>query len=266
MQSKLIETMIATAQVAGDRLRQDFAALATLDVKLKNGAGDPYTEADLRAEATIKQMLASAYPAYGFLGEEGGLVSGADAEHVWYVDPLDGTMNFVRGIPLFAVNIALVRNGEPIAGVTYVPMLQEMFWAEKGYGAFLNGQPIRVRQITGIEEAVIAVGIPFAGKPRHDQFVREIEKLTPRVAGVRRLGAGAIDTAYVACGRVDAYWEQSVSAWDMAAGAILVREAGGIVTDTLGRRLDLMGGTCLNCTPSIHDALLAVLKPITPRA
>ncbi|WP_332766347.1 inositol monophosphatase family protein [Phenylobacterium sp.] len=260
--SDLVSTMIAAAKAAGDRLRLDFAEIASLEVHLKQGHGDPFSIADLRAEETVRAMLAAAYPAYGFLGEEGGLVEGEDKANTWVVDPLDGTMNFLIGLPIFAVNIALAREGQVVAGVTYQPMTGEMFWAEKGKGAFLNGEPIRVSKRASLGEAVIAVGIPFAGKPRHAQFAHEMSLLTPRVAQVRRLGAGAIDTAYVACGRFDAYWEQSVSAWDMAAGAILVTEAGGLITDTLGRPLDLMNGTCLASTPQIQADLLAILQPI----
>lgn len=262
MASELLQAMIEAARTAGDRLKLDFADLKSLDVRFKNGAGDPFSEADLRAEETVKSLLAKARPSYGFLGEEGGLSTGSDAEHVWVVDPLDGTMNFIRGVPFFAVNIALARAGEVIAGVTYVPMMDEMFWAEVGGGAFLNGQPIRVAKTERLEDAVLAIGIPFAGKPRQEQFLHEIAQLTPRVASVRRLGAGAVDTAYVACGRFDAYWEQAVSPWDMAAGAVIVREAGGVVTDTTGGPLDIMGGNVLNCTPGIHAALLAVIRPI----
>jgi myo-inositol-1(or 4)-monophosphatase len=262
MPSEILDAMIAAARTAGDRLRQDFAELATLEIRLKNGPGDPFSEADLRAEATVRGLLHQARPGYGFLGEEGGLTAGDDPEHVWIVDPLDGTVNFLRGVPLFAVNIALARAGEVIAGVTYVPMMQELFWAEVGKGAFLNGAPIRVSDCARLEDAVVAIGIPFSGKPRQAQFAHEIVQLTPRVASVRRLGAGAIDTAYVACGRFDAYWEQSVSPWDMAAGVVLVREAGGVVTDTRGGALDLMGGTCLNSTPGIHTALLEVMRPV----
>jgi myo-inositol-1(or 4)-monophosphatase len=262
MPSELLDTMIGAAKAAGDRLRRDFAELSKLEIQLKNGPGDPFTEADLRAEATVRAMLHAAEPTYGFLGEEGGLAPGDDPEHVWIVDPLDGTMNFLRGIPLFAVNVALARAGEVIAGVTYVPVMGELFWAQKGAGAFLNGEPIRVSSCARIEDAVVGVGIPFAGKPRQAQFAHEIAQLTRRVASIRRLGAGAIDTAYVACGRYDAFYEQSVSPWDMAAGAILVTEAGGLVTDTLGATLDLMGGTCLNCAPGLHAALLEILRPI----
>jgi myo-inositol-1(or 4)-monophosphatase len=262
MASELLTAMIEAARTAGDRLKLDFADLKSLDVRFKNGAGDPFSEADLRAEETVKALLAKARPSYGFLGEEGGLSAGPDAEHVWVVDPLDGTMNFVRGVPFFAVNIALARAGEVIAGVTYIPMMDEMFWAEAGGGAFLNGQPIRVAKTERLEDAVLAIGIPFAGKPRQEQFLHEIAQLTPRVASVRRLGAGAVDTAYVACGRFDAYWEQAVSPWDLAAGAVIVREAGGVVTDTTGGPLDIMGGNVLNSAPGIHAALLAVIRPI----
>lgn len=261
MPSALLEIMIEAARITGERLRQDFATAAHVEVTFKRPA-DPVSAIDLRAEATLQRLLHQARPAYGFLGEEGGVVPGEDPEHLWVVDPLDGTVNFLRGVPLFAVNVALARAGEVVAGVTYAPMTGEMFWAEAGCGAFLNGEPIRVSQVARLEDAVVAIGIPFSSKPRHAQFAHEIAQLTPRVTNVRRLGAGALDTAYVACGRFDAYWEQSVAAWDMAAGAVLVREAGGVVTDTLGRPLDLMGGACLNATPGIHAALLEVLWPI----
>ena len=262
MHSPTIAAMLAAARAAGDGLAADFARIDLLDVRHKADHSDPFSEADLKAEEIVRTMLAAAQPSYGFLGEEGGLKLGTDASHVWIVDPLDGTANFLTGLPIFAVNIALARDGEVIAGVTHLPMLGETFWAETGRGAWLNDRPIRVSSRPTLESAVLGVGIPFAMKPRHDQFLAEMERLTKRVTGIRRLGAGAVDTAYVACGRLDGYWEQSVSAWDMAAGAILVREAGGVVTDTLGGPLDLMGGTCLACTPQIQAALLEAIAPI----
>lgn len=255
----LIRMMIAAAQEAGDELERDFAALGTLEIQHK-GPADFFSAADLKAEATVKRLLTAAHPDFGFLGEEGGL-SGGDARYVWMVDPLDGTTNFLRGIPAWAVNIALTEDGKPIAGVTYVPPTKEMFWAERGRGAWLNGQPIRVAETSRLEQSVLAVGIPFAGKPRQEQFVVEMQRLTSRVTGVRRLGAGAVDMAYVACGRFDAYWEQSVSPWDMAAGAILVEEAGGLALNTLGEPLDVRGGTVLACTPGIRGELVAALAP-----
>ena len=260
--SQLLSTMITAARAAGDGLREDFDRIASLDIKYKAGFADPFTAADLRAEATVSDALRFARPDYGFLGEESGLSEGTDKSHVWIVDPLDGTANFLCGLPLFAVNVALARDGEVIAGVTHVPMLNETYWAEQGQGAWLNGRPIRASARQGLIQAMLGVGIPFAGKPRHAQFLAEMERLTPKVTGIRRLGAGAIDMAYVACGRFDAYWEQSVSAWDMAAGAVIVREAGGLVTGTRGQPLDLMGGTVLASTPQLHPELIEALAPV----
>ncbi|MFT4251482.1 MAG: inositol monophosphatase family protein [Caulobacter sp.] len=260
--SPLVQTMIRAARTAGDRLKQDFAEIATLEIQHKNGPADPFTIADVRAEQTVKAILSDAYPDYGFLGEEGGLIPGADRSNTWICDPLDGTANFLSGLPIWAVNVALQREGEIVAGVTYVPMLGELFRAETGQGAFLNDARIRVSGRRGLEQAVLAVGIPFMGKPRHAQFHAEMQRLTEKVAGVRRLGAGAVDMAYVACGRFDAYWEQSVSAWDMAAGAVIVREAGGVVTDTRGGDLDVMNGTVLAVTPQLQADLLRELSPV----
>ncbi|WP_414901637.1 inositol monophosphatase family protein [Sphingomonas flavalba] len=258
--SDLIATMVAAAEAAGQGLMRDFATIDRLDVRHKNGPADPFSEADLRAEETVRSMLEQAAPDYGFLGEEGGLREGRDKRHVWIVDPLDGTANFLIGLPIFAVNIALARDGEVIAGVTHVPAQNETFRAETGGGAWLNDQRIQVSRRSEMVKAILSVGIPFAGKPRHQQFVTEMERLTPRVAGIRRLGAGAVDMAYVACGRFDAYWEQSVSAWDMAAGVVIVREAGGVVTNTAGTALDLSGGTVLATTPQIQAELLDAIR------
>lgn len=259
--SPLLSAMIDAAHAAGDGLREDFLQVASLQVSRKIGP-DPVSAADLRAERTLRDALAAAGPDYGFLGEEGGLAAGKDSSHLWIVDPLDGTANFLFGLPLFAVNVALARDGKVVAGVTHMPMLGETFWAESGGGAWLNGRRIAVSGRETLLESMLAVGIPFAGKPRHAQFVAEMERLSPKVLGLRRLGAAAIDMAYVACGRFDAYWEQSVNAWDMAAGAVIVEEAGGVVTDTLGRPLDLMGGTVLASTPQLHGELLAQLAPV----
>jgi myo-inositol-1(or 4)-monophosphatase len=258
--SRLMQAMMSAANEAGAGLVEDRARASTLDIQRKSGA-DFYSEADLRAEATVRRVLALAAPTFGFLGEEGGLAEGEDRDSTWIVDPLDGTTNFLRGTALFAVNIALERHGEIVAAVTYVPMMNELFHAQKGRGAFLNDARIHVSNSRGIDDAVLAVGIPFGGKPRQDYFLREMRRLTPKVAGIRRLGAGAIDSAWVAAGRFDAYWEQSVSPWDMAAGALLISEAGGIVSDTAGRPLNIRGGTFLGCTPAIHGAMLEALAP-----
>jgi myo-inositol-1(or 4)-monophosphatase len=258
--AQLLDSMLAAARAAGSGLMRDRSRAHALDVRRKSGA-DFFSEADLQAESTVRRMLAEAAPAFGFLGEEGGLIAGRDPESTWIVDPLDGTTNFLRDSPLFAVNIALEQRGAIVAAVTFVPAMDEMFCARKGHGAFLNGSPIRVSEGHGIEDSLLAVGIPFGGKPRQEYFLREMQRLMPRVAGIRRLGAGAVDSAWVAAGRFDAYWEQSVSPWDMAAGALLISEAGGVVSDTAGRPLDIRGGTFLGCTPKLHGALVEALAP-----
>ena len=186
--SPLLKTMIDAAHSAGDGLREDFVHIASLEIERKIGP-DPVSAADLRAESTLQSALSAAYPDYGFLGEEGGLVAGTDDTHVWIVDPLDGTANFLCGLPLFAVNVALARGGKVIAGVTHIPMMGETFWAEAGGGAWLNGKPISVSGQSDLLRSILAVGIPFAGKPRHGQFLAEMERLTPKVLGLRRLGA-----------------------------------------------------------------------------
>jgi myo-inositol-1(or 4)-monophosphatase len=259
IRSELIEIMISAALKAGEGLKEDAAAIADLQIHHKAGLDDMFTEADLRAERTVRAILAAYRPEYGFLGEEGGLVPGSDASNVWIVDPLDGTTNFLIGLPFYAVNVAYARDGQVIAGVTHIPPLDETFWAERGRGAYLNDQPIKVSSRSRLIEAVLATGIPFASKPRHDWFVREMQRLTPNVAGIRRMGAAAVDMAYVACGRFDAYWEQAVCAWDIAAGAVIVEEAGGVVTDTLGHALDLDNGTVLVSTPQLQQQLLEAL-------
>jgi myo-inositol-1(or 4)-monophosphatase len=256
----LLQVMVAAAKSAGVGLMRDRARPHELDVQRKSGA-DFFSQADLNAESTVRQALAEIEPDFGFLGEEGGLIPGRDPESTWIVDPLDGTTNFLRGMPTFAVNIALEQRGEIVAAVTYVPAMNELFHARKGHGAFLNGEPIRIAEGANIEDSVLAVGIPFGGKPKQDYFLREMRRLMPRVAGIRRLGAGAIDSAWVAAGRFDAYWEQSVAPWDMAAGALLITEAGGVVSDTAGRPLDIRGGTFLGCTPKLHGALIEALAP-----
>ena len=261
-QSSLIKAMLQAAIAAGEGLKRDFAAIAELQIRHKDGLDDKFSEADLRAEQTVREMLSAYRPAYGFLGEEGGLVAGEDGDNVWIVDPLDGTTNFLIGLPLFAVNVALANKGKVVAGVTHIPLLDETFWAERGRGAYLNNLPIKVSERATMIDAVFGVGIPFASKPRHEQFVAEMERLTPRVSGIRRLGAAAVDMAYVACGRFDGYWEQSVNAWDIAAGVIIVEEAGGVVTDTLGCPIDLENGTVLACTPQLHSDLMNAIAPV----
>ena len=258
--SPLLTTMIEAARVSGEGLMQDFTrARDELGVTGKIGP-DFVSQADLRAEATIKSVLAAFAPEYGFLGEESGRTGGENSDLTWIVDPLDGTTNFLWATPLFGTCIALARGDEVLAGVINLPALGEMLWAEKGGGASMNGKPIRASSKTRIEDSVIAVGIPHGGKPGHDLFAKEIGRLTPRTTGVRRTGAACVDLAYAACGRWDAYVERIVAAWDIAAGVGIVIEAGGAVADVSGGPLKLHGGSIVAGAAGLIEPLAAELR------
>ncbi|MDR6183214.1 inositol monophosphatase family protein [Asaia bogorensis] len=228
------------AQKAAKRLLRDFAEVEQLQVSIK-GPGDFVSQADLRAEQTIREELARARPGYAFLMEESGNSGGENWTWRWIVDPLDGTSNFLHGIPQWAISIALQRrhpdgSTEIAAAMVYNPAANEMFWAEKGIGAFLNERRIRVSARRDLSESLIATGIPFAKTPadRRLPFGRTLAALMPHVAGFRRFGAAALDLAWVAAGRYEAFWEIGLKPWDCAAGLLIVREAGGYVTDPEG--------------------------------
>jgi myo-inositol-1(or 4)-monophosphatase len=227
--SALLQVMIGAARKAGRPMARDFGEVQALQVS-KKGPGDFVTSADLKAEQTLFEILTEARPGYGFLGEERGLVEGTDKTHTWIVDPIDGTSNFMHAMPHFAVNIALRRDGKIVAGVTYNPIQNELFWAEHGKGAFLNDTRIRATGRNRLEDALIGMGAPFVGRPGHAQYFKELHQLTQRVAGVRRLGSAALDMAWVAAGRYDGYWERNLNPWDVGAGIIIIEEAGGMVT------------------------------------
>jgi myo-inositol-1(or 4)-monophosphatase len=233
LHSALLNVMVAAARKAARSLRRDFGEVEKLQVSLK-GPANFVSSADQRAEETLRAELARARPGYGFLGEEGGRLEGADKTHCWVVDPLDGTTNFLHGIPQFAISIALEREGTIVAGVVYNPITEELFVAERGKGAFLNDQRLRVAARKRLSEAVIACGLPHLGRGDLAQFRQEFAAVQEKVAGLRRFGAAALDLAWVAAGRLDAYWERNLSAWDIAAGLILVREAGGFASDLDG--------------------------------
>ena len=257
--SKQLLAMIEAAQAAGAGLQRRFAALSSLGIRTKSGPADLVSIADEEAERTTRGLLARAEPGYGFLGEEDGGFGGSDASHTWIVDPLDGTTNFLFGTPLWGVNVALAREGEVIAGVIHLPVLGETYVAERGKGAWLNGARMRVSTRATLVESVLACGIPFAGKPDHPVFAREMALLTETVSGIRRTGACSVDMAWVAAGRWDAYWERSLQAWDMAPGVILVQEAGGLATSVDGGPLDLHAQTVCVANPSLHPLLVDVL-------
>jgi myo-inositol-1(or 4)-monophosphatase len=233
LRSALLNVMIAAARKAARSLKRDFGEVEHLQVSLK-GPANFVTAADQRAEEILRAELAKARPGYGFLGEEGGRQEGADKTHCWIVDPLDGTTNFLHGIPQFAISIALEREGTIVAGLVYNPANEELFMAERGKGAFLNDQRLRVAARRKLAEAVIGCGLPHLGRGDLAQFRKEFAAVQEKVAGLRRFGAAALDLAWVAAGRLDAFWERNLSPWDMAAGLIIVREAGGFVTDLDG--------------------------------
>ena len=237
----------------------DFGEVEHLQVSLK-GPANFVTAADRRAEEILYQELTKARPGYGFVGEEGGRREGADRTHTWIVDPLDGTSNFLHGIPQFAISIALEREGTIVAGVTYNPANDELFTAERGKGAFLDGHRLRVAGRQRLVDAVIACGLPHHGKGDLALFRAEFAAIQDKIAGLRRFGAAALDLAWVAAGRLDGYWERDISPWDMAAGLLLVREAGGFVTDLDGGDAMLAKGNILAGNETMHRELLRLLR------
>jgi myo-inositol-1(or 4)-monophosphatase len=257
--SPLINVMVAAARKAARTLKRDFGEVENLQVSLK-GPGNFVTAADRKAEETLRAELAKARPGYGFLGEEGGKHEGSDGTHTWIVDPLDGTTNFLHGIPQFAISIGLERSGSVVAGVIYNPITDELFVAERGKGAFLNDRRLRVAARKLLADSVIACGLPHLGRGDLDLGLRELGAVQDKVAGLRRFGSAALDLAFVAAGRIDGYWERNLSPWDMAAGIVIVREAGGFVTDLEGRDGMFATHHIVAGNETIQRALLAALK------
>lgn len=236
--SPQLNVVVAAARKAGRRLLRDFGEVEQLQVSVK-GPGDFVSQADLRAEQTLREELGAARPGFAFLMEESGASGDKDWEWRWVVDPLDGTTNFLHGIPHWAISIGIERRisdteSEIVAGVIHNPASDELFWAEKGNGAFLNDKRLRVSARREMREAVFATGIPFGAIPRKPEFVGVLQRIMPQVAGVRRFGAAALDLAWVAAGRYEGFWELGLNKWDIAAGLVMVREAGGFVTDPDG--------------------------------
>src|SRR3954465_380000 len=225
--------MANAALKASRGLIRDFGEVEQLQVSIK-GPGEFVSTADLRAERTLRNELTKARPGYGLLFEESGAAEGTDKHHRWIVDPLDGTTNFLHGIPHFSISIALERDGEIVAGLIYEPTRDEMFWAEKGVGAYLNDRRMRASARRGLGDAVIGTGIPFRERGDHPAYLATLRAVMGATAGVRRLGAAALDLAYVAAGRYDGFWEFGLAPWDIAAGLLLVREAGGSVGELRG--------------------------------
>lgn len=257
--SPTIALMITAARKAGRHLRRDFGEVANLQVSRK-GPGDFVTRADEKAEEIIFSELHNARKGYSILLEERGLVEGTDKSHRFIVDPLDGTTNFLHALPHFAISIALEREGELVAGVVYNPILDDLFWAEKGTGAFWNDQRIRVAGRQKLADCIFATGIPFIGRPGHATFLTELHRVMGGTAGVRRFGAASLDLAYVAAGRVDGFWERGLAPWDVAAGIVIVREAGGVVRDLDGGQ-DMLDGKSI-CAANV-DLIDPLRKLVT---
>lgn len=262
--SALLNVMVGAAEKAGRSLARDFGEVENLQVS-KKGPADFVSKADMRAEEIVHAELSRARPDYGFIGEEGTNVAPKDGQHSWIVDPLDGTTNFLHGIPIFAVSIALKRGPELVAGVVYNPVADELFVAERGRGAFLNDRRLRVSGREDLSAAIIATGIPFLGQGDHVQFLSELQPLMGRVAGIRRNGAAALDLAWTAAGRFDGFWEHDLKPWDMAAGIVLVREAGGFVSDTEGRDDPLATGGCVAGNEFMQRALVKNIREAAAR-
>jgi myo-inositol-1(or 4)-monophosphatase len=267
-----LTVMANAAQKASKRLLRDFSEVEQLQVSIK-GPSDFVSAADMRAEQTIKEELTKARPGYSFLMEESGASGSDNWTWRWVVDPLDGTTNFLHGMPHWCISIGLERrlqdgSTEMSAGVIYAPAVDEMFWAEKGTGAFMNERRLRVSARREMSEAVFATGIPFGAvaPSKRQAFSRTLSALMPQVAGIRRFGAAALDLAWVAHGRFDGYWELGIKPWDVAAGLLLVREAGGYSTD-VGDGDSLETGNIVAGNPHLHAKLRGyVAEGMTPAA
>ncbi len=254
-QSPAMNVMRAAVEKAGRALRRDFGEVENLQVS-KKGPGDFVSQADLKAEKILFEELSEARPGYGFLMEERGVIEGSDATHRWIIDPLDGTTNFLHGIPHFSISVALERDGTLVAGVVYNPITDELFFGERGQGAYGPGGRLRVSGRTDLSETVIATRFAYKSPDGFKKPAPEIEKLLPKVAGLRNFGSAALDLAYVAAGRFDGYVEFGLEAWDLAAGIVLVREAGGMVSDESNRQKMLESGNFVAGNETVHAALL----------
>jgi myo-inositol-1(or 4)-monophosphatase len=259
IRSPLITVMTDAVMKAARSLKRDFGEVEQLQVSRK-GPGDFVSAADHKAETILREALQKARPGYGFVLEEAGSVAGTDTTHCWHVDPLDGTTNFLHGIPHFAISVGLAREGQMVAGIVYDPIKDEMFVAEKGKGAFVNNKRMRVSARRDVHDALIICGLPNIGRGGHGVFLQELAVVMAKAGAVRRTGSAALDLAYVASGRADAYWERGVHSWDVAAGLMLLREAGGYVSDADGGDKPLTAGTIACGNEVMHRELLAMIK------
>ncbi len=254
----LLNVMVNAVLKAGRGLARDFGEVENLQVSLK-GPGDFVSAADRRSEETLIAELTKARPGYSFLAEESGTTGGSDNVHRWIIDPLDGTTNFLHGIPIFAISVGLEREGTMVAGVIYNPVLNELYVAERGSGAFLNDRRMRVAGRSHLADCVIATGIPQLNRPGQPEYLKELQTIMSQAAGVRCYGSAAMDLAWTASGRFDGYWQHGLSAWDIAAGIVIAREAGVMVTDPTGGENVLEHGSIVAGNETIHRRLVALL-------
>ncbi|WP_374763224.1 inositol monophosphatase family protein [Yunchengibacter salinarum] len=256
--SPVMNVMVSATMKAAKGMRRDFGEVEQLQVSRK-GPADFVSVADERAERILQEELQRARPDFGLLMEEKGEIAGK-GDSRFIIDPLDGTTNFLHGLPHFAITVALEERGEITAGLVYQPITDELYWAEKGTGAYLNDTRLRVSGRDRMERALLATGIPFHGRPGHVEFHAELAEFMPSVAGIRRFGSAALDLAYVAAGRFDGFWEHGLNAWDMAAGILIVQEAGGYVTDLSGGKDMLKRGDIIAANDRLHAPMERVIK------
>ena len=260
LQSAIINVMEKAVKKAGIKLARDFGEVENLQVSRK-GPADFVSRADIRAERTIVEELKEARPLFGFILEEGEDIAPQDGNNsVWIIDPLDGTTNFLHGIPHFATSVALEQGGEITAAVIYNPITDELYWAEKGRGTYLGNRRLTVSSRKNLPDCVLATGIPFHGRPHQETFITNLEHIMGQVAGVRRFGSASLDLAFVAAGRYDAFWEEGLASWDIAAGILIVREARGMVSEFDGRAKMLQTGQILASNASIHGLVTRLLS------
>lgn len=254
-----LNVMVKAARSAARSLVKDFREVENLQVSSK-GAGDFVSRADIAAEKIVRDILMEARPNYGWVGEESESVPGKDPTRRWLVDPLDGTTNFLHGLPHWSTSIALEHKGDIVSAVVFDPTKDEMFVAEKGQGAWLNAARLRVSDRNRMIQSIFGTGLPFAANPDLPHVLQDVARLSPLCAGVRRLGSAALDLAYVAAGRFEGYWERSINPWDVAAGLLLVREAGGFVEGIAPRSNPLETGDVVSGNASIFETFSGVIR------
>jgi len=259
MKKKFLSVAFKAARLAGKVLMASYGRLQNFQISMK-AKNDFVTEIDKKSEKLIISTIKNYFPDHAIQGEESGVSHGKDI--LWIIDPLDGTSNYIHNIPIFSVSIGIMKNNIMKAGVIYDPIHQETFWAEKGKGAYLNKKKIRVTKVRPLSEALMATGIPFKARNRFDEYMESFHKISLGSVGIRRGGSAALDLAYVACGRFDGFWELDLSPWDIAAGSLIMEEAGSIVTDMWGKKDHFKNGDILASNGLIHQELCQITSKI----